>query len=280
MKDAEASSRDMENTVKSSFGIAFDAATVKVRELQDNLDLLRAVALNVNVDFDLDLLALDAQINAGREVLLKSIESIRNSSEKTPERENYISALEEEFKLRSLLSIEQLQSTNLKEREKIEERILELKEKQRQSAKFTTLEEFAKNLQINALSGGKEEERRKKQLQEEERKLQKNIEDFRRSEEAPPAIEEGRRFNGAATRPRVPQGSAGTGFQPFFGDIMKQFTESALNFQQPDNQQLKPEDIKQAVSDGVREGMKVLSEGFGGKAVDAIRNLKGVATAK
>jgi hypothetical protein len=30
----------------------------------------------------------------------------------------------------------------------------------------------------------------------------------------------------------------------------------------------------------VREGMKVLSEGFGGKAVDALKNLKGVATAK
>ena len=277
LKDAEASARDMENTVQNSFGIAFDAATQKVRELQDNLDLMRAVALNVNVDFDLDLLALDAQINAGREVLLKSIESIRNSTEKTPERENYISALEEEFKVRSLLSFEQLQSTNLKEREKLEERILELKEKQRQSAKFTTLEEFAKNLQINALSGNDEEKRRRKQLEEKQRELDNNRQELQRLQESSGRFGDDQRFNDIATRPRVPQGSAGTGFQPFFGDIMKQFTESALNFQQPDNQQLKPEDIKQAVSDGVREGMKVLSEGFGGKAVDALKNLKGVA---
>jgi hypothetical protein len=281
-KDAERDVTESTNIIEEKITIAFDAAARKVTELQDQLDLSRAVALDINVDFDLDLLALDAQINEGRRILTESISAIRESAEKrgVPVNEAGIKTLEEEFKVRSLLSVEQLQSTNLKEREKLEERILELKEKQRQSAKFTTLEEFAKNLQINALSGNDEEKRRKKRLEDAQREREQNLEDFRRIQEARGAINDGQGFGDAATRPRVPQGSAGTGFQPFFGDIMKQFTESALNFQQPDNQQLKPEDIKQAVSDGVREGMKVLSEGFGGKAVDAIRNLKGVATAQ
>ncbi len=277
LKKSEEIAREQENIINNSFEIAFDAAARKVTELQDQLDLSRAVALNVNVDFDLDLLALDAQINEGRRILTESINAIKKAVPQTPERDAGIKTLEEEFKVRSLLSIEQLQSTNLKEREKLEERILELKEKQRQSAKFTTLEEFAKNLQINALSGNDEESRRRKRLEEAQREREQNLEDFRRIQEARGAIEGGQGFGGAATRPRVLEGSAGTGFQPFFGDIMKQFTESAMNFQQPDNQQLKPEDIKQAVSDGVREGMKVLSEGFGGRAVDALKNLKGVA---
>jgi len=280
LKKSEEIAREQENIINNSFEIAFDAAARKVTELQDQLDLSRAVAINVNVDFDLDLLALDAQINEGRRILTESINAIKKAVPQTPERDAGIKTLEEEFKVRSLLSVEQLQSTNLKEREKLEERILELKEKQRQSAKFTTLEEFAKNLQINALSGNDEEARRKKRLEDAQREREQNLEDFRRIQEARGAINDGQGFGDAATRPRVPQGSAGTGFQPFFGDIMRQFTESAMNFQQPDNQQLKPEDIKQAVSDGVREGMKVLSEGFGGRAVDALKNLKGVAVAK
>jgi hypothetical protein len=278
-KAASDEARTLANIVDTQVQLAFDAAARKVTELQDQLDLSRAVALDINVDFDLDLLALDAQINEGRRILTESIGAIRESAKSrgVPVNEAGIKTLEEEFKVRSLLSVEQLQSTNLKEREKLEERILELKEKQRQSAKFTTLEEFAKNLQINALSGNDEEKRRKKRLEDAQREREQNLEDFRRIQEARGAINDGQGFGDAATRPRVPQGSAGTGFQPFFGDIMRQFTESALNFQQPDNQQLKPEDIKQAVSDGVREGMKVLSEGFGGKAVDALKNLKGVA---
>jgi hypothetical protein len=280
LKDAEASARDMENTVKKSFDIAFDGARRKVVELQDQLDLQKAVNLGVNVEFDLDLLALETQINEGRRILNESLEVMRKNLPAGPETDAGIKAFQDEFKARALVDLGKLENKELSEREKLEEKILSLKERQRQSAKFTTLEEFAKNLQINALSGKDEEAKRLKELRDRQDELNESLENSKRIRADIGGINRGEFLDGESTRPRVPQGSAGTGFQPFFGDIMKQFTESALNFQQPDNQQLKPEDIKQAVSDGVREGMKVLSEGFGGKAVDALKNLKGVATAQ
>lgn len=284
LQDRFAQVRDIAKEIESIRGeqlaIAFGAAARKVTELQDQLDLSRAVAIDVNVDFDLDLLALDAQINEGRRILTDSIKSIRESVPNTPDREAGIKSLEEEFRVRSLLSVEQLQSTNLKEREKLEERILDIKERQRQSAKFTNLEEFARTLQINALSSNDEESRRRKRLADLEQEKSENIENFKRIKEARDAIEGGREFGQAATRPRVLEGTGGTGFQPFFLDMMVKAAESAMEIKNPDVQQLKPEDVKNAIAEGVREGMKAVSEGFGGKAVDAIGKLKGVAVAQ
>jgi hypothetical protein len=278
-KKSEAIAREQENIINNSLEIAFGAATVKVRELQDQLDLSRAVALKVNVDFDLDLLALDAQINEGRSILTDSIKAIRDAVPATPEREAGIKVLEEEFRVRSLLSVEQLQSTNLKEREKIEERILEIKERQRQSAKFTNLEEFARSLQINALSGSDEEKRRKKRLADLQDERNQNLEDFKRITEARDLIENGRAFGDVATRQRTLEGT-GTGFMPFFLEMAAKYAENAMDLKRADGGQAKPEEIKNAISEGVREGMKAISDGFGGKTVDALGKLKGVAVAQ
>ena len=278
-KKSEAIAREQENIINNSLEIAFGAATVKVRELQDQLDLSRAVTMNVNVDFDLDLLALDAQINEGRRILTDSIKAIRDAVPATPEREAGIQVLEEEFRVRSLLSVEQLQSTNLKEREKIEERILEIKERQRQSAKFTNLEEFARTLQINALSGSDEDRRRKKKLADLQDERSQNLEDFKRITEARDLIESGRAFGDVATRQRTLEGT-GTGFMPFFLEIAAKYAENAMDLKRADGGQAKPEEIKNAISEGVREGMKAISDGFGGKTVDALGKLKGVAVAQ
>lgn len=169
LKEVEKLTREVNNTVEQQFVIAFDAAVKKVGELQTKLDVTRNVARGFNVDFDLDLLALDTQINEGRRIVIESIEAIRDEAKKRgiPVDEQGIQAIQNQFALESQISIEQLQSRTLKEREAIEKRILDIKERQNKAAKSTTLEEFSKQLQLTELS----RDRSKEALQDEQRKL-------------------------------------------------------------------------------------------------------------
>jgi len=184
-KRAEELSRETANIIEESFGVAFDGAKRKVVELQAQLNLSRNVAAGGNIGFDVDLLGLDEKIAEGRRLLNETTSALRSAASKSGAKidEGGIKAIDEEFRLRSLLSLEEL-------RKKTEEERLALEEKRRKSAKFTNFEEYNRQLQLNALliSSNKEEQERIN-----------NAENLRRVNSAINAFEGGKRFGDIAT---------------------------------------------------------------------------------
>ena len=139
-------SGEIGNTIEKQFLIAFDAASKKVDELEDKLRLTRSVAAGVNIDFDVELLDLNTQIAKGRRLVDEVIQAGRDKAKKSGVviDERVFSKLEEENNLQSLLSLEQA-------RAKAKQELIDLDEKGARSSKSTQFEEYARQLQLNAL---------------------------------------------------------------------------------------------------------------------------------
>lgn len=180
LKKMEDAQREIEDSTAKVFEIGFDAARRKVSELQDELELLQSVQVGGNVKFDIDLLELNEKINEGRRLVTDSIQSIRDAAKDKGVTldESGLKAIEQEFELRSSVDLQKLKNDKLKEQEKLEEKILDLKKKQNGESKFTDFESFAKQIQINALSS--KEDSKSERLREIEEELEQVKEDLRR----------------------------------------------------------------------------------------------------
>lgn len=176
-KKAEDILRETANITRESFAVAFEGVKGKVKELQTQLDLSRQVARGANVEFDLDLFGLDAQINEGRKLVEETISSLRKAADESGVKidEGGLKAIEEEFTLRSILSLEQLRKKN-------SEDLLDLEEKRSKTAKFTALEEYSRQLQLNALRSKDEEEEKRKILLENAVRIDRALEQVKAGE--------------------------------------------------------------------------------------------------